>query len=92
MTILLLFFGMILMFLFLKFLRKKESVATQEGGKDEEGMWEQRVFLVSRKKINFRIKFKNKYWKDCSLGWRGDSDLLIPPSDANNFWFFLLKK
>ena len=51
---------MILMFLFLRFLRKKESVATHSapGGKKDEGMWEQRVFLVSRKKINFKIEFK----------------------------------
>lgn len=50
---------MILMFL-LRFSRKKESVATHSAPEErkDEGMWEQRVFLVSRKKINFKIEFK----------------------------------
>lgn len=57
----------------------------------EEGMWEQGVFLISRKKINFRIEFKTKYWNECSLAWRGESDLLILLWMQTTFWFFPLK-
>lgn len=59
------------------------------------GMWEGRVFLVTWKKINFRIEFKTKFGNECSLDWGGDggdeSDL-IPSLDANSFFVFPFKK
>lgn len=46
------------------------------------------VSLASRWKINFSTEFR--YGNECSLVWRGEYDLLIPPLDANSFW--VLKK
>ena len=77
----------------------------QEERKDE-GMCEQRVslYLGRRQILGLNLKCSHMFLMllkcskmflngfICSLTWRGESDLLIPPSDANNFWFFLLKK
>ena len=56
----------------------------QEEGR-EAAMWGQSVFLVSKKKINFIIEFESKCWNKCSHAQRGESDLLIPPLDADSF-------
>lgn len=58
----------------------------------QEEMWEGRVFLASKKKMNFRIEFKTKFENKCSLAWRDKSDLLVLPWDGNSFLVLFFKK